>query len=139
MVNKFDPIIGNWYRHLDKGQMFRVVALDEKDGHIEVQHFDGDLEDVGLTRWQSMDLEIAAAPEDWTGPMDDIEKDDLGYTETDMSERDWRRPLEETPREKTEAWEDSRPEESGRKEATPPNEELWEPSKIEDSVPDCDT
>jgi hypothetical protein len=67
MVNELDPLIGNWYRHLDKGQMFRVVAFDEHDALVELQHFDGDIEEVDLTAWRSMDLEIAEAPEDWTG------------------------------------------------------------------------
>ena len=111
MANELDPLIGNWYRHLDKGQMFRVVAFDEVDALVELQHFDGDIEEVDLTAWRSMDLEIAEAPEDWTGPTDGVEKDDLDYTETGMSGRDWRRPLEETPREETEAWERTRPEE----------------------------
>ncbi len=35
------------------------------------------------------------APEDWTGGMDDIETDDLGYSETEMREKDWSTPLEE--------------------------------------------
>ncbi len=34
MDNELDPIVGNWYRHLDKGQIFRVVALDECVDHI---------------------------------------------------------------------------------------------------------
>jgi len=27
MDKDLDPILGNWYRHLDKGQMVKVVAL----------------------------------------------------------------------------------------------------------------
>lgn len=107
MVNYLDPIVGNWYRHLDKGQMFRVVAFDESEALIEIQHFDGDIEEVILTVWRGMDLEAAEPPEDWTGPMDDIERDDLGYTETAMSGSDWSGPLQETPREQKEAWEDT--------------------------------
>ena len=42
-----------------------------------------------------MALEPIETPEDWTGPMDDIERDDLGYTETDMSAEDWAEPLGE--------------------------------------------
>jgi hypothetical protein len=133
MNNEPDPIVGSWYRHLDKGQMFKVVAFDESQALIELQHFDGDIEEVDLTAWGGMDLEIAEAPEDWTGPMDDIERDDLGYSsETGMSGSDWRGPLQETPREETEAWENT-----GSKEDTADQdegqlaEELWEPEKIE--------
>ncbi|MCP5093465.1 MAG: hypothetical protein GY949_21350 [Gammaproteobacteria bacterium] len=35
MGNELDPLIGNWYQHLDKGQMFRVVAFDEDVGQGE--------------------------------------------------------------------------------------------------------
>ncbi len=139
MANELDPLIGNWYRHLDKGQMFRVVAFDEDDALVELQHFDGDVEEVDLTAWRSMDLEIAEAPEDWTGPTDSIEKDDLDYTETGMSGRDWRRPLEEIQREETGAGESNRPEEDIGQGETPSTEELWEPAKIEEVEPDSGT
>lgn len=98
MGNDFDPIIGNWYTRRDKGQMFQVVAIDDKQGIVELQHFDGDVEEVELATWQGMELEVAEPPEDWTGPIDDIERDDLGYSETDMSTEEWREPLEETSR-----------------------------------------
>jgi hypothetical protein len=90
------PIISQWYRHLDKGQSFQVTAVDEEAGTIEVQHFDGDLEEIEVEDWPDMALETIETPEDWTGPMDDIERDDLGYTETEMQPGDWAEPLNET-------------------------------------------
>lgn len=95
MAMQQPPVISQWYRHLDKGQSFQVTAIDEADGTIEVQHFDGDLEEIDLEDWRDMALEPIETPEDWTGPMDDIERDDLGYTETDMSAEDWSEPLGE--------------------------------------------
>jgi len=95
MAIKQPPIISQWYRHLDKGQSFQVTAFDEAEGTIEVQHFDGDLEEIDLEDWTDLPLEPIEPPEDWTGPMDDIERDDLGYTETDMKPEDWVEPLEE--------------------------------------------
>ena len=109
---QMDPIVGNWYRHLDKGQLFTVVSVNERDNVIELQHFDGDLEEIELSNWSDMALELSDAPEDWTGPVDNIEHDDMGYSEADMSRDDWREPLEETPRRSTEAWEDTEPEDS---------------------------
>lgn len=132
MNKKSDPIIGNWYRHLDKGQMFQVTAFDEDEALVELQHFDGDLEEVTLSIWRSMDLETAEAPEDWTGPMDDIEQDDLGYSETAMSDSDWRRPLQETSAEQSEDWENTgSEEETAGQDEKQLAEELWEPEKIE--------
>lgn len=98
MKNELEPIVGSWYRHVDKGQMFRVVAVDEDAETIEIQHYDGDVEEIDFYAWPDLELELAEEPEDWTGPVDDVETDDLGYTETDMSEEDWRAPLAETRR-----------------------------------------
>jgi len=89
------PIESQWYRHLDKGLQFQVVAVDEEAGTIEIQYFDGDVEELDLELWKEMEIEPIEPPEDWTGPIDDVERDDLGYTETGMSGRDWSSPLEE--------------------------------------------
>lgn len=89
------PIVGQWYHHRDKGYEFQVTAVDEDAGTVEMQHFDGDLEEVDLETWQAMEVEPVEQPENWTGPLDDVEPDDLGYTETDMSDDDWSEPLRE--------------------------------------------
>ena len=107
MSTELDPIVGNWYRHLDKGQLFCVVAFDEEAGVIELQHFDGDIEEIESPAWYEMTLEPAEAPEDWTGPVDNVERDDLSYTETGMTPPDWRKPLEEIPGPSREPWEDA--------------------------------
>ena len=140
MDKDLDPIVGNWYRHLDKGQMFKVVALDETAALIELQHFDGDIEEVDLTTWRAMDLEIAAEPEDWTGPMDVVERDDLGYSETGMSGQDWRESLQETRSDQKEAWQDTDSEASkADSDQGQLAEELWEPEKIEGVESDADS
>lgn len=87
------PIINRWYKHLDKGYQFQVVTVDEDT--VEIQHFDGDLEELDLDAWNELEIEMIEPPEDWTGSMDDIELDDLGYTETGMSQGDWSEPLQE--------------------------------------------
>ncbi|MEW6353832.1 MAG: DUF6763 family protein [Pseudomonadota bacterium] len=89
------PIISQWYRHLDKGYQFQVVSVDEQAGTVELQHFDGDVEEVDLDSWYQLEVEPIEPPEDWTGPMDDVERDDLGYDETDMTGSDWTKPLRE--------------------------------------------
>ena len=90
-----DPITGQWYQHLDKGQEFQVVAVDERTGTVEIQHYDGDLEELSLDDWALLEVEPIAPPEDWTGPLDRMDPDELDLSATEMSEEDWDEPLQE--------------------------------------------
>jgi hypothetical protein len=73
--------------------------------------------------------------------MDDIEKDDLGYSsDTVMSERDWDAPLQEVRRDRHEAWENTAGTGgSGKGNEALSTEELWEPQKIESVAEDSTT
>ncbi|MGD2073675.1 MAG: hypothetical protein PVI91_07855 [Gammaproteobacteria bacterium] len=95
MPTEADPIVGRWYQHLDKGQEFCVVAVNEDDGLVEIQHFDGDLEEIDSDIWYQLDLEPIEEPENWAGPIDFGEIDDLGTEVTDTTGEDWKAPLQE--------------------------------------------
>jgi hypothetical protein len=95
MPTAVHPVAGRWYQHLGKGQEFQVIDVDEPAAMVATQHFDGDLEAISLDDWYELELEVIEAPEDCTGPMDDIELDDLGYSDTAMDPDDWSAPLEE--------------------------------------------
>ncbi len=41
-----------------------------------------------------MEIELTEAPENWSGPLDVVELDDLGTEVTDTSREDWAAPLE---------------------------------------------
>jgi hypothetical protein len=99
----------NWTQSSDSGTCTatRAGCSDTATGYIEIQSFDGDVEELETGAWREMDMETAEAPEDWTGPFDDVEPDDLGLTETAMSPQDWRQLLEPTPAE--EPWQDASP------------------------------
>jgi hypothetical protein len=75
MTNELNPAIDQWYQ-AEKGDLLRVVAVD--GDLVEVQYFDGSIEELDADTWRDMDIELAEQPEDWTGPFDDIEADDLG-------------------------------------------------------------
>ena len=126
MPTESDPIIGNWYEHTDKGQKFEVVSLDEDNGAIGIQYFDGDLDEIDLDAWYEMDIVISEAPEDWTGPVDEVRKDDLGYTETAMAEEDWSESGRDTKRVRRLALSDEDEEEDDELEDDPSLEEPWE-------------
>jgi len=80
-MSDVDPIIGNWYRNQETGNDFEVVALDEDAQTIEIQYFDGELEELDLDAWYELPIESIEVPEDWSGPFDEMEPDDLGYDE----------------------------------------------------------
>ena len=40
------PIIGQWYHYPGKSQKFKVVALDLSDDTIEIQYFDGTIDEI---------------------------------------------------------------------------------------------
>lgn len=86
--------IGQWYLRQDKGEPFLVTGYDDRSRTIEIQNFDGDIDEIDQEAWTTLPLEFAAPPEDSTGPLDDVEVDDLGYSETAMSAADWSAPLE---------------------------------------------
>jgi hypothetical protein len=86
MGNRLPPIVGNWYTHRDKGALFQVVALDEDAGTVEIQEFDGGLDELDLEEWRTLAVDSAAQPEDWGGPLDDVEPDEFGYTDLSADE-----------------------------------------------------
>jgi hypothetical protein len=76
------PVVGDWYRRFN-GALFEVVAIDRDDGTLEIQHFDGTVEEFDLESWEEQDFEEARAPEDWTGSVD-VEPEDY-ESEREMS------------------------------------------------------
>jgi hypothetical protein len=85
-----------------------VTGRDYRAGTVEIQNFDGDVDEVDLEAWTSLPLSFAEPPADWTGPVDDVETDDLGYSETGMRLSDWEQPLQTVrPAEPREAWEET--------------------------------
>ena len=98
MSTRLLPEVGKWYAHRDKGQMFQVVAVDEDGEFVEIQDFDGDVDELDLDSWFAMPLEPAEPPEDWSGPVDDVEADELDATGTnETGGRGWRVPIDELP------------------------------------------
>ena len=72
--------------------MFEVVAIDDLDGAIELQHFDGTLEEADIDAWLAMHADAAEAPEDWTGSLD-VCGEDLA-TNWHPQIRDWQSEVE---------------------------------------------
>lgn len=75
------PIVGEWYKRADRPQLFQVVAFDAQAGSVDVEYFDGTVDEWPIAHWHELDIEPCDAPQDWTGAYDDIEGDDLNVTE----------------------------------------------------------
>jgi hypothetical protein len=74
-MSELSPVIGNWYRH-ENGEIFEVVALDADDATVEIQYFDGTIEEIEFDSWEQMEIEEAEPPEDWSGSVD-VDDDDI--------------------------------------------------------------
>ncbi len=83
MTTITDPKIGSWYKDVENDLTFKVVALEETDATIEVQYVNGDIGEYDTDSWYSSTFDFIEAPEDWSAPFDEIETDDLGYSDTD--------------------------------------------------------
>jgi hypothetical protein len=68
------PVIGEWFRRTG-GDSFEVVAIDRDDRTIEIQYFDGTIEEMDFDEWPEDEIEATEAPEDWTGSVD-VEPED---------------------------------------------------------------
>jgi len=99
-MNLIKPIVGQWYRG-DTDALFEVVALDDQDGTIEIQYFDGSVTEMDFETWdeQLRDelIEVADAPEDWSGAVD-VEAQDLDRDAEDMARPAWSQPLDRSLR-----------------------------------------
>ena len=91
-MSEIVPQVGAWYR-LPDGKMFEVVAIDEQDRTIDVQHYDGTVEEWDLEPWTDLNPERGEAPEDWTGSVD-IDKADYGADFDEGPHEQWANPLD---------------------------------------------
>ena len=89
-----EPSVGDWFR-LNGGELFEVVAVDEDDGTIEIQYFDGTVQEMEFEDWntycEERALEAAEPPEDWSGSVDvDPDEDNGSRSDPYTDERDLR-------------------------------------------------
>lgn len=96
MPIKADPVEGNWYEFVDEGRSFFVVTVDEDEGIIEIQDYDGDIDEIELALWHELDLEPIDPPEDWLGSLEDLESEEMeDYEVQEIDSPDWSEPLDE--------------------------------------------
>jgi len=79
-----EPRIRDWYRN-EQDQIFRVVAINDGDGTIEVQMQQGDIEEIDSDDWADWALEAVDEPEDWSAAFDDLDPEQIDEADSAMS------------------------------------------------------
>ena len=77
------PIIGQWFSR-PSGTLFEVVAIDDDDHTIEIQQFDGTIDEVDAENWPDLLLTEVSAPEDWSGSVDMDPEDFVSSNNNEM-------------------------------------------------------
>ncbi len=93
MTTITDPVIEQWYKDVENNLTFKVVAIEESDDTIEVQYSNGDIGEYDTDSWYNSTFDFIEDPEDWSAPFDDLESDDLGYSNSDTPRTD----MDDTP------------------------------------------
>lgn len=65
------PIVGQWYRRTDRPQPFQVVATNPADQTVDIEYFDGTVDEWPLSHWHGLDIVVSGAPPDPSGALDD--------------------------------------------------------------------
>ena len=86
------PMIGDWFQ-APGGLVFEVIAVDDEDGTIDIQHFDGTVEETDFDAWEEAEYRPTEPPEDYSGSLD-IEREDYGMDLDRAAKQDWANPLD---------------------------------------------
>ena len=92
MEFKVKPVVGEWYQS-SEGLDFEVVAIDQDEGTVEIQYFDGAIEELDFSSWVQMSLQAVQPPEDWSGSVDMMREDFIADTGM-SSQESWASPLD---------------------------------------------
>ncbi|MCG8313175.1 MAG: hypothetical protein MI976_08160 [Pseudomonadales bacterium] len=77
MLTRYKPEVGTWYENLELGALFEVVAYDEESGFVATQYFDGEIEELDTETFLKLPLRVAEQPEDWSGPYELEETEEM--------------------------------------------------------------
>lgn len=94
MRNAPEPIIGQWYRNATLSDIFEIVAVDSDESLIEIQYFDGQIEELDLEYWHQYPSIEIAAPEDFSGAYEIPKEDLLDYKDEVIHPEQWNSPLD---------------------------------------------
>ncbi len=90
----FNPTVGGWYKNMVTGETFEVVALADDGQNIEIQFFEGEVAELESEIWDELVLSPLPPPEDFSGPYDDLEPEDIESDGSANGHR-WNNPLDQ--------------------------------------------
>lgn len=71
-----EPTIGYWYDAKNYSETFRVVAFDTEHDAVEIQYFDGEIEEMDFDTWHAINPHEIAEPEEAMAPYE-MEREDI--------------------------------------------------------------
>jgi len=107
MSNEIDPVAGSWYEHVERGQKFKVVDVDDERGVIEVQYATGEIDEMDIDEWYDLEIEpieieqsVVSSGQD--PGYEDEESSDDGKPRSKHPKRPWEENEEQEDEEKEE-------------------------------------
>lgn len=88
------PQVGRWYKDLELGQIFEVVAIDEDLDAVEVQMLEGELCEYDMETWRDLNIETVEEPEDWRDAFE-LSDDDYKHWGESWTPESWTNPVSE--------------------------------------------
>jgi hypothetical protein len=86
------PSVGSWYMDLQSGATFEVVAWDPQALLVETQLIDGEVGEYDMESWRELFLVSVEAPKDWRNPYE-LDSEDYADPDLPMHPEDWSGPL----------------------------------------------
>lgn len=71
MTTAQPPVVGRWYQRADRPLPFHVVATHASDQTVDVEYFDGTVDEWPLSHWHALDIQPSGAAPDASGALDD--------------------------------------------------------------------
>lgn len=85
---EYEPTVGQWYQDLGNEETFQVLKVDEDKETVEIQHLDGDVEELDVDGWAELDLEMTEEPDGWSGSKAEKDADNEEDEDWDEDEDD---------------------------------------------------
>ncbi len=90
---RYEPRIGDWYKN-EQGVSFEVITVDDEEQLIEIQYFDGAVDELDFDSWYRSDFTQREPPEDLAGRFEDFELNVFGSSDDGLHPTIWSGPLD---------------------------------------------